>query len=412
MDYRRATTPSRLSPAVGPSQHRQGHPILFGVSRPLCVFLPEIGVISETFIRWDTRELLPGGTVIVADPPPRGVSVLHGAAWDAGECPVLAFEPMPGDPPPSTERLGAVADFLAAHRVEAVLVEYLDFADRWFDFLLRQPVRVWLRGHGVDFSARLTEQRWRDAYRRYELAAGIIVPSTVAADALTTLGLPAEKIHVVRYSVEIPPSRPAAALNRGPDVRCVAVGRLVPKKAPLILLEAFRDAARHDRNLVLDLVGDGPLMGEVRQYVDEHEMTGRVHLHGRLPHPDTLALIRGADILLHHAVTSPQDGDTEGQPLAILEAMAAGLPVIATNHAGIPEAITDRVNGRLVAEHDVTAMAATLLDLANDYAERQRLGRAAHKTIEERHSPERARQVLLTLLGLAEAGATAQAGAR
>ncbi|WP_345539601.1 glycosyltransferase family 4 protein [Phytohabitans rumicis] len=369
-------------------------------------------MISETFIRWDTRELLPGGTAIVADPPPRGESVLHGQAWDAGECPVLAFDPLPGDPPPSAERLNAVADFLATHSVEAVLVEYLDFADRWFDFLLRQSVRVWLRGHGVDFSARLTEQRWRDAYRRYELAAGIIVPSAVAADALTTLGLPAEKIHVVRYSVELPRPRPATTRDRSPDVRCVAVGRLVPKKAPLLLLEAFRDAASRHQNVVLDLVGDGPLMGEVRQYVDEHELTDRVHVHGRLPHSDTLALIRGADILLHHAVTSPQDGDTEGQPLAILEAMAAGLPVIATNHAGIPEAITDKVNGRLVAEHDVRAMTANLLELADDHAEQQRLGRAARKTIKERHGPDHARQVLLTLLGLAEAGTTARARAR
>ncbi|MDQ7909097.1 glycosyltransferase family 4 protein [Phytohabitans sp. ZYX-F-186] len=382
------------------------------MSRPLCVFLPEIGVISETFIRWDTRELLPGGTAVVADPPPRGETVLHGAAWDAGDCPVLAFEPLPGDPAPSAVRLDAVAEFLSTHQVEAVLVEYLDFADRWFDFLLRQPVRVWLRGHGVDVSARLTERRWRDAYRRCEQAAGIIVPSQVAANALRTLGLPPEKIHVVRYSVEIPPPRPAAASGRGPEVRCLAVGRLVPKKAPLLLLEAFRDAASQHRHLVLDLVGDGPLMGEVRRYVAGYELTGLVHLHGRLPHPDTLALIRTADILLHHAITSPQDGDTEGQPLAILEAMAAGLPVIATNHAGIPEAIADGVNGRLVAEHDVTAMAANLLDLADDPAERDRLGQAARKTIEERHGPDRARTALLTLLGLADADTSGRAGTR
>jgi len=411
-------------PAASAPRHRAaGHrcwglatitvaPILFGVSRPLCVFLPEIGVISETFIRWDTRDLLPGGTVVVADPPPRGESVLHGAAWDTGGCPVLAFEPVPDDPAPTIERMDAVAGFLAEHRVQAVLVEYLDFADRWFDFLLRQPVRVWLRGHGVDFSARLTEQRWRDAYRRYGQAAGIIVPSRVAADALAALGLPAEKVHVVRYSVELPPPRPAVTRGRGLDVRCVAVGRLVPKKAPLLLLAAFRDAAAHHRHLVLDLVGDGPLMTEVRQYLDEHELAGRVRLHGRLPHPDTLALIRGADILLHHAVTSPLDGDTEGQPLAILEAMAAGLPVVATNHAGIPEAITDRVNGRLVAEQDVAAMAGVLLELSGDSGERDRLGRAASKTIEERHGPDRARRTLLNLLGLAEAGTTARAGPR
>ena len=75
---------------------------------------------------------------------------------------------------------------------------------------------------------------------------------------------------------------------------------------------------------------------------------------------DAVAVTPHADILLHHAVTSPTDGDTEGQPLAILEAMAAGVAVITTDHAGIPELVTDGVNGRLVAIYTVAApMVAT-----------------------------------------------------
>jgi len=240
--------------------------------RPLCVLLPEIGVVSETFIRWDVHELLPGGTVVIADPPPAGDSVRHGMAWDTGECPTLAFAPLSGDPPPRPDRASAVAGFLATHRVEAVLVEYLDFADRWFDALLGFGVRVWLRGHGVDVSARLTEQRWRDAYRRYDKAEGIIVPSAVAAKALVETGLPADMIHVVRYCVD--------------------------------------------------------------------------------------------------------------------------------HHAGIPEVVTDRFNGRLVAEYDVAGMAAAVLDLAVDPTERQCLGQAARATIEHRHGAHRTRHTLQQLLGL------------
>lgn len=375
------------------------HPILVGMPRPLCVLLPEIGVVSETFIRWDVHELLPGGTVVIADPPPAGDSVRHGVAWDTGDCPTLAFEPLPGDPPPPPDRASAVAGFLAAHRVEAVLVEYLDFADRWFHALLGVGVRVWLRGHGVDISARLTEQRWRDAYRRYDGAAGIIVPSVMAANALVETGLPANMIHVVRYCVDLPPRRPKKDGAHG-DVRCVAVGRLVPKKAPLLVLDSFHRAAQRNHHLILDLVGDGPLMNEVRSYIEDHNLSERVRLHGRLPHPAALALIRGADVLLHHAVTSPEDGDTEGQPLAVLEAMAAGIPVIATDHTGIPEVVTDRFNGRLVAEHDVAGMATAVLDLAADPTERQRLGQAARATIEQRHGADLARRTLQQLLGL------------
>jgi colanic acid/amylovoran biosynthesis glycosyltransferase len=372
------------------------------MSRPLCVLLPEIGVVSETFIRWDVHRLLPGGTAVVADPPPAGESVHH-PAWDTGACPTLAFEPRPDDPPPSPDRVGAVVEFLAAHQVEAVLVEYLDFADRWLDVLLGRKLRVWLRGHGVDLSARLKEQRWRDAYRRYRHADGVIVPSHAGARALAEAGLPADKIHVVRYSVEVPPARGPQEVRGG--IRCVAVGRLVAKKAPLLVLDSFHRAVRRNDQLILDLVGDGPLMNQVRAYVDEHHLGERIRLHGRLPHNDTLALIRGADLLLHHAVASPEDGDTEGQPLVVLEAMAAGVPVIATDHAGIPEVVTDRVNGRLVAEYDVAGMTAALLDLASNPADRHRLGSAARATIEQHHTDAVARTTLLRLLRLSDTGA-------
>jgi colanic acid/amylovoran biosynthesis glycosyltransferase len=175
---------------------------------------------------------------------------------------------------------------------------------------------------------------------------------------------------------------------------------LVAKKAPLILLESFRIASDKSPMLSLDLVGDGPLMATATEFVQRHGLLGRVHLRGRLPHADTLALIRRSDVLLHHAVTSADDGDAEGQPLSILEAMAAGLPVIATDHEGIPEVIADGVNGRLVAEGDAEGMGRALLDLARDPERRRRLGLAARETIQREHTADHARQRLLTLLGL------------
>jgi colanic acid/amylovoran biosynthesis glycosyltransferase len=379
------------------------------VPQPLCIVLPEIGVVSETFIRWDVSELLPGGTVVVADPPPDGVSVRHDPAWGVDGIPSLVFTPVEGDPPPSAERRQAVAAFLGRHGVEVVLVEYLDFADRWFDLLGQLGLRVWLRGHGIDVSARLREARWRRTYLAYQAAAGIIVPSTAAATSLHALGLPPEKMHVVRYGVQVP-DPPRRKPEPRDEVSCVAVGRLVPKKAPLLLLAAFHRAADHDERLTLDVVGDGPLMDLARSYVQQHGLDGRVRLHGRLPHPQTLDLVRDADILLHHAVTSSTDGDTEGQPLAILEAMAAGVPVIATDHAGIPEVVTDRVNGRLVAEGDVEGMAAALRELAADADARHTFGLAARTTIQCGHTMEHARRRLLTLLQL-PVPATAVAGA-
>ena len=73
-----------------------------------------------------------------------------------------------------------------------------------------------------------------------------------------------------------------------------------------------------------------------------------------------------ARVFVQHSVTTPEYGDMEGKPVAIMEAMASGLPVVATRHSGISELIEDGVTGLLVAEYDVAAMAAGMIRLAQD----------------------------------------------
>ncbi|MDT5027267.1 MAG: colanic acid/amylovoran biosynthesis glycosyltransferase [Micromonosporaceae bacterium] len=260
---------------------------------PLAVLLPEIGLASETFIRWDIERLLPSGTAVVADPPPGGLSVRGATTWSLSDQPALVFDPVDGDPDPSGERIASVLSFLEQHCVSVVLLEYLDFADRWFEPLHRAGLHIWVRGHGVDLSARLREQRWVTAYRRLAAADGILVPSRHARAILLAIGLPELKVHVVRYPVEVPP---LPHRSDGPDVRCVAVGRLVAKKAPLLMLEAFRLAHHVDPLLTLDLVGDGPLSDDVRTFVSANGLAGQVRLHGRLAHDQALRILRRSDI--------------------------------------------------------------------------------------------------------------------
>jgi colanic acid/amylovoran biosynthesis glycosyltransferase len=364
--------------------------------------LPEIGVASETFLRWEIEQLLPGRTAVVADPPPAGLSITATPAWGLVGQPALVFTPVAGDPSPDHTRQQAVADFLDRNGVQVVLLEYLDFADRWFDLLRALGPRVWLRAHGADVSARLRTGGYAKRYRRFATADGLILPSLAAAGRLAELGFPRNLLHVVGHAVHVP----ARSRLHSTGTACVSVGRLVPKKAPLLTLEAFRLARRHIPQLTLDLVGDGPLADEVHHYVHEHDLQGCVGLHGQLDHRQALHLMRGSDLLLHHAITA-DDGDTEGQPLVILEAMAAGLAVITTQHAGIPEIISDDVTGRLVAEHDVAAMASHIVDLARHPAHRARLGAAARQTIIDRHTTRHARLHLQRLLGLVHAGARA-----
>jgi glycosyltransferase involved in cell wall biosynthesis len=368
------------------------------MARQLGVFVPEIGLTSETFIRWDVEELFAGGTVVVADPPPSGLSQRGAVGWTTTGIPTLAFTPAPGDPPPSRRRRDLVADFLRRHAVEVVLIEYLDFAERWVDTVVAAGLRVWVRGHGVDLSARLRDRGRREAYARLgHEAAGIIVPSRAAAEAIVCCGVPAAKVHVVRYGVEVPPPVGPRAVDR--PFQCVMVGRLVPKKAPLLALAAWGRAEGAGPFLTLDVVGDGVLMPEVRGHVHRHGLHDRVRLHGALDHASTLGIIRAADVLLHHAVTA-EDGDMEGLPLVVLEALAAGVPVVATRHAGIPEVVTDGVNGRLVESGDVDGMAAAIGELAGSERLRRRIGDEARRTIVAGFTHAAARRTLQDLLGL------------
>lgn len=363
------------------------------MGHPLCVLTPEIGVLSETFIQWDIDSLLPGRTVVVADPPPRGATVVNGPTWDT-KAPRLVFTPLTGDPLPSVERRAELRRFIHRHGVEVVVVEFLDFACRWFDTLRELDVRVWLRGHGADLSSRLNS-----SYAQFATAAGITVPSQAAAARLAEVGLPRELVHVVPNHVDVPP-RSRLSRPRGSVIRCVTIGRLVPKKGHQYLLDAFRLAHDSDPRLRLDIVGDGPLRPDL-----EHQIAG-LHLHdsvqllGALRPQEIARQLDRSDIYLHHAVTAP-DGETEGQPLAILEAMAASLPCVLTRHEGIPELVEDGVSGVLVDERDIDTTAKAIIELAADPTARQRLGHAAWRRAQARHSHDNVRTSLLGLLGLA-----------
>ena len=104
----------------------------------------------------------------------------------------------------------------------------------------------------------------------------------------------------------------------------------------------------------------------------------RIVFHGSKSQDFVKERVRAADIFALHSVTAP-NGDEEGLPVAILEAMAQGLPILSTNHAGIPEAVTDGVHGYLVNERDTETMFERMLELAQNPDLRLRMGTAARE---------------------------------
>jgi len=194
---------------------------------------------------------------------------------------------------------------------------------------------------------------------------------------LLNLGCPEEKIIVHYYGTETSPFFQEAARPRGETINVLIISGLQEKKGHCYLIDAFEKAgAATGLPMHLHIVGEGPLRESIEQQVRSKGLTN-VTLHGSVPYGSIAHLnqLRKAHIFAHPSVTPP-NGDKEGIPGAIIEAMAAGLPVISTYHAGIPYVLEDQKTGILVPERDVAALAEAIARLARDQAWRLRIARA------------------------------------
>lgn len=374
---------------------------------PLAIYAPRLGTPSETFVRRHVADLLPGRTAVLAGsvlPPSEATWQFNGPllALDRIGYPggirriALGFRRRLGFGV-SRERERAIRRFLERHQVRVVMGQFLDSSLEILRIVRGGNLPFWAHAHGYDVSAALRDPVMCQAYQDYGSAEGIITMSEVSRQRLLGLGLPAQKVHVVSYGVDVPDEPPPARSTRG-EVRCLAVGRMVPKKAPILLLDAFRRASECVPGLTLDYVGAGELLPAAQQFVHAFDLGKRARLHGGLPHHKIKRLGENADIFIQHSAVDPTTGDEEGLPVAILEAMALSLPVVSTRHAGIPEAVLDGQTGYLVEEGASSSMGERISALAQNPDLRWRLGLAGWQRARERFTWQRERETLLSLL--------------
>jgi colanic acid/amylovoran biosynthesis glycosyltransferase len=199
---------------------------------------------------------------------------------------------------------------------------------------------------------------------------------------LIALGADAARVHVQRYPVDtrrlqpVPSSRP----EDGP-VKLLSVARLVEKKGLAYAIRGVARAVACGADVEYGIIGGGPLADDLKALTGQLGMSERITFHGALPHAEVLAAMRRCDVLVVPSVTAT-NGDEEGSPVTIIEAMALGLPVLSTWHSGIPETVHDTVTGLLVPEADDLALSNALLKLVREPALRARLGAAGRKAAE------------------------------
>jgi glycosyltransferase involved in cell wall biosynthesis len=163
-------------------------------------------------------------------------------------------------------------------------------------------------------------------------------------------------------------------------IRILSVGTLEKKKGQHHLIHALAGLVKEipGFSFALTLVGDGPLRPEIERLVREYGISDAVSLLGHISYRDAALerVYREADVFVLYSTTQP-DGDKEGIPGTIVEAMSSGLPVVSTIHAGIPEIIDDNREGLLVREGDYAGLKRAVLRLWEDQDLRCRLGQAA-----------------------------------
>lgn len=269
--------------------------------------------------------------------------------------------------------------FFRRHRTEVILAEYgfngADITPHARE--LGIPLIVHFHGHDAHRGPEV------DAYReRYEAmfayAFRLVSVSHHMTARLIALGAPPEKIVYNPYGArdyffELQPSYEKTLL---------ALGRFADIKAPYLTLMAFRAVLENVPEARLVMIGDGPLRETCLCLAKTWGIEAGVDFPGALTHKESLPYLAQACAFVQHSVTT-SEGDAEGLPNAILEAGAAGLPVIATRHAGIPDAVIEGETGFLVDERDIPGMAAAMERVLRDSELARKMGTAARCHIAE-----------------------------
>lgn len=177
---------------------------------------------------------------------------------------------------------------------------------------------------------------------------------------LVSKGADDRKIRIVRCGVEIERYAPLArdTVRRRTDGPFVigALGRLVEKKGMDVLVRAAALLARQGRSLRVEIAGDGPLMEELKSLAKAEEVSARIQFKGALPHTEVFPWLETLD-LFALACKKDKNGDMDGIPVVLMEAMALGIPAISTEISAIPELVEDGVSGLIARPDDPESLA-------------------------------------------------------
>ncbi len=295
-------------------------------------------------------------------PPPYPINRLPEEPWYPYNLPQLLAADSP-----------AVVHAYYGHKA----VKYLEMIEAWGG--------PWVVSfHGVDVVKNTDDPDYVATLREVFAKARLVLARSMSLlQALEALGCPRHKLRLNRTPI---PLEAFPVIRRDPPEdgrwRLIQACRLIGKKGLYTTLEALKTVVLHYPKIQWTLCGQGPEKERFLEACDAMGLSAHVRLIGWLDQAKLRAEYERSHIFIHPSELTA-GSDQEGIPNSMLEAMATGLPLVATRHGGIPEAATDGVDSLLVAERSPGQLAGALLHLLGDAALYRRLSEGAAKTVRE-----------------------------
>lgn len=235
--------------------------------------------------------------------------------------------------------------------------------------VLKLPLLVHFHGHDAVRKSVLEKYtRYKNLFSYNKLT--VISVSQEMTKRLIAIGCPENKI---KYNVYGPENNFLKLEPLYRKKQFISIGRFVNKKAPHLTILAFWEVLKVHKNVTLVYAGDGVLLDSCKDLVEALGIKTHVLFPGRILPTEYQKYLTESVAYVQHSIEA-QDGDMEGTPVSILEASAAGLPVISTYHAGIPDVILHQETGLLNAEKDILTMANHLIWILENPQEAQKMG--------------------------------------
>lgn len=266
------------------------------------------------------------------------------------------------------------------NNIQVVLAEYGMVGADAVEYCRRLKLPLVVHFHGHDAHRKTIIEKYNEKYKiLFEYAAAIVVVSNKMRQSIIDLGASPNKVILNVYGVKTGEIN-LNQINRKKN-QVFAVGRFVDKKAPYLLILSFEKVLAQLPNAQLYIAGSGYLFETCQRIIIAKKLNKSIFLIGELAHQEVLKMMKESAIFIQHSVEA-FDGDAEGTPNSILEASAAGMPIVATAHAGISDVIQNNISGMLVEEGDIDTMAEKIIYLLSEPEFAQNIGIRAQQEVE------------------------------